>query len=76
LLCMVLVWPFGTLLAAYLAAVVTPVAFGWSFSLRPEWSHYLVLAISAAAALILAVLLPSLRLLRASPSTLLREQAT
>jgi putative ABC transport system permease protein len=76
LLCMVLVWPFGTVLAAYLAGVVTPVAFGWSFPLRPDWVHYLVLALSAAAALILAVLLPSLRLLRASPATLLREQAT
>ena len=76
LLCMVLVWPFGTLLAAYLATVVTPVAFGWSFPLRPEWTHYLVLAVSAAAALVLAVLLPSLRLLRASPASLLREQAT
>lgn len=76
LLCMVLVWPFGTLLAGYLAAIVTPVAFGWSFSLQPEWPHYLVLAVSAAAALILAVLVPSLRLLRASPSALLREQAT
>jgi putative ABC transport system permease protein len=76
LLCMVLVWPFGTLLAAYLAAVVTPVAFGWSFPLQPQWSHYLVLAGSAVAALILAVLLPSLRLLRAAPAALLRERAT
>jgi putative ABC transport system permease protein len=76
LLCMVLVWPFGILLAAYLAFVVTPVAFGWSFPLRPEWAHYVSLALSAAFALVLAVLLPSLRLLRASPATLLREQAT
>ena len=76
MLCMVLVWPFGTLLAAYLATVVTPVAFGWSFPLRPEWAHYLELAVSAAAALVLAVLLPSLRLLRASPASLLREQAS
>lgn len=75
-LCMVLVWPFGTFLAAYLATVVTPVAFGWSFPLSPEWSHYLWLAISAALALVLAVLLPSLRLLSASPASLLREQAT
>jgi len=52
------------------------VAFGWSFSLQPDWPHYLALAVSAAAALILAVLVPSLRLLRASPSSLLREQAT
>ena len=34
LLCMVLVWPLGTLLAAYLGMVVTPVAFGWSFPLQ------------------------------------------
>ena len=76
LLCMVLVWPFGTLLAAYLVGIVTPVAFGWSFALQPDWPHYLALAVAAAAALILAVLVPSLRLLRASPATLLREQAT
>jgi putative ABC transport system permease protein len=76
LLCMSLVWPFGTLLAAYLAGVVTPVAFGWSFPLRPEWPHYVELAVLATAALVLAVLLPSLRLLRASPASLLREQAT
>jgi len=76
LLCMVLVWPFGTLLAAYLAAIVTPVAFGWSFPLRLEWLHYLVLAALAAGCLLLAVLLPSLRLLRTSPAAMLREQAT
>jgi putative ABC transport system permease protein len=76
LLCMAVVWPFGTLLAGYLASVVTPVAFGWSFPLRPEWLHYVALAVTASAALVLAVLLPSLRLLSASPGSLLREQAT
>jgi putative ABC transport system permease protein len=74
LLCMVLVWPFGTLLAGYLAAVVTPVAFGWSFALRPEWGHYLALAALAVSCLVLAVLLPSLGLLRISPAAMLREQ--
>ena len=75
LLCMVLVWPFGTILAGYLAGIVTPVAFGWSFPLRIEWPHYLVLALLASACLVLAVLLPSLRLLRTSPAAMLREQA-
>jgi putative ABC transport system permease protein len=74
LLCMVLVWPFGTMLAGYLAAVVTPVAFGWSFALRPEWSHYLALAALGVSCLVLAVLLPSLGLLRTSPAAMLREQ--
>jgi putative ABC transport system permease protein len=74
LLCMVLVWPLGTLLAGYLGMVVTPAAFGWSFPLRLEWQHYLVLAVLAAASLVLAVLLPSLRLLFTSPAALLREQ--
>jgi putative ABC transport system permease protein len=75
LLCMVLVWPFGTILAAYLATIVTPVAFGWSFPLRPDWQHYIVLALTASASLVLAVILPSLRLLKTSPAALLREQA-
>jgi putative ABC transport system permease protein len=75
LLCMVLVWPFGAILASYLAGIVTPVAFGWSFPLRIEWPHYLVLAALASACLVLAVLLPSLRLLRTSPAAMLREQA-
>ncbi len=74
LLCMVLVWPLGTLLAAYLGMVVTPAAFGWSFPLQLEWQHYLVLAALAAVSLMLAVILPSLRLLFTSPATLLREQ--
>jgi len=74
LLCMVLVWPLGTLLAGYLGMVVTPAAFGWSFPLQLEWQHYLVLAIMAAVSLMLAVILPSLRLLFTSPAALLREQ--
>ena len=76
LLSMVVVWPFGTVLAAYLAGVVTPVAFGWSFPLQIEWPPYLRLALTASGALVLAVLLPSIRLLRASPAALLRAQAT
>jgi putative ABC transport system permease protein len=75
LLCMVLVWPFGTILAAYLSSIVTPVAFGWSFPLKLVWTHYLVLAGLAAGCLVLAVALPSLRLLRTSPAAMLREQA-
>lgn len=74
LLCMVLVWPLGTLLAGYLGMVVTAAAFGWSFPLQLEWQHYLVLAALSAASLMLAVLLPSLRLLFTSPASLLREQ--
>jgi putative ABC transport system permease protein len=74
LLCMALVWPFGTALAAYLAGVVTPAAFGWSFALRIEWTHYLALAGTAAGCLVAAVALPSLRLLRTPPASLLREQ--
>jgi ABC-type antimicrobial peptide transport system permease subunit len=74
LLCMVLVWPFGTALAGYLAAVVTPAAFGWSFPLQLEWQHYLVLAVLAAGCLMMAVVLPSLRLLHTSPAAMLREQ--
>ncbi len=74
LLCMALVWPFGTLLATYLGTVVTPAAFGWSFPLRLEWQHYMVLAALASACLMLAVLLPSLRLLHTSPAAMLREQ--
>ena len=73
LLCMVLVWPLGTLLAAYLGMVVTPAAFGWSFPLQLDWQHYLVLAAMAAASLVLAVILPSLRLLYTSPAAMLRE---
>ncbi len=76
LLCVVLVWPFGAALAWVLSSVVTPVAFGWSFALQPDWQHLPTLALTAAAALMLAILLPSLRLLRASPGHLLREQTT
>jgi putative ABC transport system permease protein len=75
LLCMVLVWPFGAALAAYLTRVVTPVAFGWSFPLRLQWMHHLALAAVTVTALAAAVILPSLRLLRTSPAALLREQA-
>lgn len=75
LLCMALVWPFGTLLAGYLAGVVTPVAFGWSFPLMLDWDHYLHLTVLAAAALVLAVALPSLRLVRTSPAAMLRAEA-
>ena len=74
LLCMALVWPFGTMLAGYLGSVVTPAAFGWSFPLRPEWGHYLVLASLAVSCLVAAVLLPSLRLLHSSRASMLREQ--
>ena len=63
-------------LAWVLSSVVTPAAFGWSFSLRPEWSHLPVLVLMAAGALVLAILLPSLHLLRTSPAHLLREQTT
>ena len=75
LLCLVLVWPFGMLLAGYLASVVTPAAFGWSFPLQIDAARYLELAAWAMVSLFLAVLLPSLRLLRASPAALLRENS-
>jgi putative ABC transport system permease protein len=74
LLCMVLVWPLATLLAGYLGMVVTPAAFGWSFPLQLDWQHYPVLAVLAAACLMMAVILPSLRLLYTSPASMLREQ--
>jgi len=75
-LCMALVWPFGIILAAYLASVVTPIAFGWSFPLRLDGFHYLVLAGLASGCLVLAVTLPSMQLLRTSAAAMLREQAT
>jgi putative ABC transport system permease protein len=75
LLCLLLVWPFGVALAAYLVYVVTPVAFGWSFPLRLELAPYLQLAALALVALAAAISLPSLRLLRTPPAALLREQA-
>jgi putative ABC transport system permease protein len=74
-ICTLLVWPFGAALAWYLAAVVTPVAFGWSFLLQLELAPYLRLALLATAALVIAVAFPSLRLLRVSPAAMLREQA-
>jgi putative ABC transport system permease protein len=74
LLCMVLVWPFGFLLAGYLASVVTPIAFGWSFPVAVEWKHYLALGALAMGCMTLAVVLPSLRLLQISPAAMLREQ--
>ncbi len=74
LLCMALVWPLGTLLAGYLGAVVTPAAFGWSFRLQLDLQHYPMLAALAAGCLMLAVILPSLRLLYTSPAAMLREQ--
>ncbi len=75
LFCIVLVWPFGLMLAWVLAAVVTPVAFGWSFALQPEWRYLPMLALLALSSLLLAVLLPSLQLLRASPGQLLRDRS-
>ena len=65
---------FGTALAWYLSAVVTPAAFGWSFALRLSLAPYATLAALACTALVLAVLLPSARLLRVSPAAMLREQ--
>lgn len=75
LLSMVLVWPFGVLLAGYLAGVVTPVAFGWSFPLIIEPGPFLALTVTAVLCLLLAVVLPSLRLLRTTPGDLLRWQS-
>jgi hypothetical protein len=63
------------LLAWVLAAVVTPVAFGWSFALQPEWKHLPMLALLGSGSLLLAVLLPSLQLLQASPGQLLRQRS-
>jgi len=76
LLCLALVWPIAVALAWVLSALVTPAAFGWSFALRPEWQHLPVLALTTVAALVLAIFLPSLNLLRISPAHLLREQTT
>ncbi len=76
LLAMVLVGPFGALLAAYLASVVTPVAFGWSFPLLWSWPSLMTLAITAALAMMLAVLLPAMQLLRATPAVHLRKAST
>ena len=76
LLCLALVWPIAVALAWVLSSLVTPAAFGWSFALRPEWSHLPMLVLTTVGALVLAIFLPSLRLLRASPAHLLREQTT
>ena len=70
-----MVWPFGIGLGWYLSAVVTPVAFGWSFPLRVDAAPYLSLVGLSIGALVIAVALPSLRLLRVSPAAMLREQA-
>jgi putative ABC transport system permease protein len=74
-LSMALVWPFGALLAGYLAGVVTPAAFGWSFPLVVQAGPFLSLAGVAVLCLILAVALPSFKLLSARPGDLLRWQS-
>ena len=76
LLCVLVVWPFGTALDWVLVQIVTPVAFGWSFSLQPNWTHYPALLLMRFGCLLLAVVLPGIRLLRASPALMLREEAT
>jgi len=76
LLCVLLVWPIALTLAWVLSSLVTPAAFGWSFELLPEWRHLPALILTTAGALALAIILPSLRLLRVSPAHLLREQTT
>jgi len=76
LLCLLVVWPFGTALAWVLAQIVTPVAFGWSFSLQPNWTHYPTLVLMTFGCLLLAVVLPGIRLLRTSPALMLREEVT
>jgi putative ABC transport system permease protein len=74
-LSMALVWPFGALLAGYLAGVVTPAAFGWSFPLIVQAAPFLALAGVAVLCLVLAVALPSFKLLSARPGDLLRWQS-
>ncbi|MEJ8566092.1 FtsX-like permease family protein [Elongatibacter sediminis] len=73
-LALALVWPFGMVLAAYLASVVTPAAFGWSFPLRLDWTPFARLALLSTSSLVLAVLWPSIRLLRTPPAVMLREE--
>ncbi|MBD1390476.1 ABC transporter permease [Neiella sp. HB171785] len=73
LLSMIIVWPFGTLLAWVLASLVTPLAFGWSFSTELVWQHYPVLAVLALACVVVATLWPSWRLHRVSIASLLKE---
>ncbi|MCM2680072.1 ABC transporter permease [Echinimonas agarilytica] len=73
MLSMAIVWPFGTLLAYVLASVVTPTAFGWSFATQLYWQHYPQLALLAAACLLFATFIPTLRLRRVATATLLKE---
>ena len=73
LLCMIIVWPFGTLLAWVLANVVTPIAFGWSFATLLHWQHYPTLALLAIGCLLVATTIPTLRLKHVSVATLLKE---
>jgi putative ABC transport system permease protein len=74
-LSMALVWPFGAMLAGYLSGVVTPAAFGWSFPLIVQVAPFLLLAGIAVLCLVLAVALPSFKLLGARPGDLLRQQS-
>ncbi|MEO0436925.1 MAG: FtsX-like permease family protein [Pseudomonadota bacterium] len=74
-ICGVLVLPFSLALAWYLAAVVTPVAFGWSFPTLVDWAPYARLLGLALLSVLIAVALPCARLLRVSPATLLRERS-
>ncbi|GGA79469.1 ABC transporter permease [Neiella marina] len=73
LLSMSIVWPFGTLLAWVLASLVTPLAFGWSFSTELVWQHYPILALLALVCVVIATLWPSWRLHRVSIASLLKE---
>lgn len=72
--CGLLVLPFSLALAWYLAGVVTPVAFGWSFPTVVDLAPYLRLLGLALLSVLIAVALPSVRLLQASPAYLLRER--
>ena len=65
--------PFNTV--ARMCAVVTPVAFGWSFPLQVQAGHFLKLIAVAAISLVVAVALPSLRLVQTTPAALLRAQS-
>ena len=75
LLCVVVVIPFGWLLAGVLSHVVTPIAFGWSFPLVLDWTHYPILLATAWVGVMLAVLVPNWRLLNTNVSSLLQEAA-
>ena len=74
-ICLVVVWPFGLLLAALLGYVVTPVAFGWSFPLIADVAHLPSLMLTAVVCVLAAVALPGWRLMRATPAQLLKEGA-